>query len=80
MKKYSEIDVLSSAVALVSLDTRLGCLSGNLSPDSEPQQMIQMVKTLFASIETLDMKASPWRLISTPTWRLYVSTLDKFYV
>nr|AVL92863.1 CYP450 [Locusta migratoria] len=67
------------SISLVALDTRLGCLDGNLPPDSEPQRLIDAVQVMFDSIYRLEMRLSPWKLVSTPTWRRFVRALDYFY-
>ncbi|XP_049812226.1 probable cytochrome P450 301a1, mitochondrial [Schistocerca nitens] len=67
------------SISLVALDTRLGCLEGNLPPDSEPQRMIEAAHTVFDCMLKLDLQPSPWRYISTPNWRRMVKAQDYFY-
>ncbi|XP_047115160.1 probable cytochrome P450 301a1, mitochondrial [Schistocerca piceifrons] len=67
------------SISVVALDTRLGCLDGNLPPDSEPQQMIEAMHTLFDCMLKLDVRPSPWKYISTPAWRRLVKSQDYFY-
>ncbi|XP_049811771.1 probable cytochrome P450 12a5, mitochondrial [Schistocerca nitens] len=68
------------SVSLVALDSRLGCLEPNLPGDSEPQKMIDAVQVILDATFKLEFRLSPWKLISTPTWRRYVKALDFFYV
>ncbi|GLH07257.1 probable cytochrome P450 49a1 [Gryllus bimaculatus] len=67
------------SIALVALDTRLGCLAPNLAPDSEPQRMIDAVQVMFEGFYKLDLQPSLWRLVSTPMWRRLVHAFDYFY-
>lgn len=64
------------SIALIALDTRLGCLDGNLDPNSETQTLINAIHEMFYLVFQLDLKASPYRYISTPTWRKYVKTMS----
>ena len=57
------------AVAVVALNTRLGCLSPNLAEDSEAQQMIKAVETTFRTMAALELGSPLWRVVSTPTLR-----------
>ncbi|XP_046996455.1 probable cytochrome P450 301a1, mitochondrial [Schistocerca americana] len=68
------------SVSLVALDSRLGCLEPNLPADSEPQKMIDAVQFILDATFKLEFRLSPWKFISTPTWRRYVKALDFFYV
>jgi hypothetical protein len=56
-------------VAVVALNTRLGCLRPNLAEDSEAQQMIKAVETTFRSMAALELGSPLWRVVSTPTLR-----------
>ncbi|XP_049785635.1 probable cytochrome P450 301a1, mitochondrial isoform X2 [Schistocerca cancellata] len=67
------------SISLVALDTRLGCLDGNLPPDSEPQRIIEAAHTAFDCMLKLDVRPSPWKYISTPAWRRMVKAQDYFY-
>jgi hypothetical protein len=60
------------------LDTRLGCLDDTLSPDSEPQQIIDAAKYALRNVATLELKAPYWRYIPTPLWTKYVNNMDFF--
>ncbi|KAF4526692.1 hypothetical protein B566_EDAN010122 [Ephemera danica] len=66
------------SIALVALDTRLGCLEPNLAPDSDPQRMIHAAIAIFQCAFDLDMKIPIWKLLSTPTWRNFVKQCDAF--
>uniref|UniRef100_A0A1A9WNV8 Cytochrome P450 n=1 Tax=Glossina brevipalpis TaxID=37001 RepID=A0A1A9WNV8_9MUSC len=65
-------------IGRVALDTRLGCLSSNLSPDSEPQQIIDAAKFALRNVATLELKAPYWRYFPTPTWTKYVKNMNYF--
>jgi hypothetical protein len=65
-------------IGLVALDTRLGCLDGTLTPDSEPQQIIDAAKYALRNVATLELKAPYWRYIPTPLWTRYVNNMDFF--
>lgn len=67
-----------AAIALVALDTRLGCLDATLSHDSDPQKMIEAVDTIFATSFELDMKMPLWKLINTPTLKKFVKHSNIF--
>nr|UPO37781.1 cytochrome P450 301a1 [Liriomyza trifolii] len=65
-------------IGRVALDTRLGCLQPNLSPDSEPQQIINAAKYALRNVATLELKAPYWRYFPTPLWTQYVKNMDFF--
>ncbi|XP_065086371.1 probable cytochrome P450 301a1, mitochondrial [Ochlerotatus camptorhynchus] len=65
-------------IGLVALDTRLGCLEPNLSPNSEPQQIINAAKYALRNVATLELKAPYWRYFPTPLWTKYVNNMDYF--
>ncbi|XP_034236857.1 cytochrome P450 CYP12A2-like isoform X2 [Thrips palmi] len=61
------------SITLVALDARLGLLK---QPDPEASQMIKAVRCMFDSMYELDVLPSPWKLISTPAYRRFVSSID----
>ncbi|XP_050327103.1 probable cytochrome P450 301a1, mitochondrial [Bactrocera neohumeralis] len=65
-------------IGRVALDTRLGCLETNLSPDSEPQQIIDAAKYALRNVATLELKAPYWRYFPTPLWTHYVKNMNFF--
>ncbi|XP_055381760.1 probable cytochrome P450 301a1, mitochondrial [Condylostylus longicornis] len=65
-------------IGRVALDTRLGCLKPNLSPDSEPQQIINAAKYALRNVATLELKAPYWRYFPTPLWTKYVNNMNFF--
>ncbi|KAL7293767.1 hypothetical protein TKK_0012830 [Trichogramma kaykai] len=69
-------------IGRVALDVRLGCLqqgeAGQLSPDSEPQKIIDAAKYALRNVATLELKAPYWRYIPTPLWTRYVRNMDYF--
>ncbi|KAF4519781.1 hypothetical protein B566_EDAN009031 [Ephemera danica] len=70
--------VVIAAIALIALDTRLGCLQVKLDPDSEPQRMINAVHMVFRCLHKLEIGTGLWLYVSTPTWRKFVKTMDFF--
>jgi len=58
--------VLCTAVAVVGLNTRLGCLDPNLNPDSEAQKMINAANTSFTTSNKLEFGLPFWRFFKTP--------------
>ncbi|XP_065349179.1 probable cytochrome P450 301a1, mitochondrial isoform X2 [Cloeon dipterum] len=68
------------SIAVVALDTRLGCLDANLEADSEPQKMIDAVHTLLIVMHNLELggEAFVWRHFPTPSWRKFIKTMDFF--
>jgi hypothetical protein len=65
-------------IGLVALDTRLGCLDGDLDPKSEPQQIINAAQFALRNIAMLELKAPWWRWFPTPLWTRYVKNMDYF--
>ncbi|KAL6426027.1 hypothetical protein ACFW04_008960 [Cataglyphis niger] len=65
-------------IGRVALDVRLGCLSEALSPDSEPQKIIDAAKFALRNVATLELKAPYWRYIPTPLWSRYVRNMNYF--
>ncbi|XP_065349171.1 probable cytochrome P450 301a1, mitochondrial isoform X1 [Cloeon dipterum] len=68
------------SIAVVALDTRLGCLDEELDPNSEPQRLITAVHTLLSVMHNLEIggEAFLWRLIPTPSWKKFVKVMDFF--
>ncbi|KAF4532106.1 hypothetical protein B566_EDAN006200 [Ephemera danica] len=65
------------SIALVALDTRLGCLAPNLAPDSEPQIMINCVHDALACMQKLDMGGSMfYKTLPSPTFKRFVTCMD----
>lgn len=71
-------NLLFLGIGRVALDTRLGCLSSNLPPDSEPQQIIDAAKFALRNVATLELKAPYWRYFPTPMWTRYVKNMNYF--
>ncbi|XP_054718545.1 probable cytochrome P450 301a1, mitochondrial [Uloborus diversus] len=65
------------SVALVGLDTRLGCLERNLAPDSDAMKMIRSVQAQFDLMGKLEM-VPLYKYFSTPNWRRYTKASDIF--
>ncbi|GFT88830.1 probable cytochrome P450 49a1 [Nephila pilipes] len=69
------------SVSLVGLDTRLGCLKSDLSPDSDALQMIQSVLTQFECMNKLEAFSGNiqfWKYFTTPTWRKFTKASDVY--
>nr|QST15059.1 CYP362A6 protein [Diaphanosoma celebensis] len=66
------------SVAVVALNTRLGCLSPTLAPDSEAQKMITAVNTSFLDITKLEVGFPLWRIMTTPSLRRLFKAQDFF--
>lgn len=70
-----------TAVALVGLDTRLGCFAEDSSKDSDGQKMIDSVQTQFACMNKLEGFAGNlpfWKFFPTPTWKKFAKAGDTF--
>ncbi|GFU14824.1 cytochrome P450 CYP12A2 [Nephila pilipes] len=69
------------SVSLVGLDTRLGCLKSDLSPDSDAMQMIQSVLSQFECMNKLEVFSGNiqfWKYFTTPTWRKFTKASDVY--
>ncbi|XP_034241701.1 probable cytochrome P450 301a1, mitochondrial isoform X2 [Thrips palmi] len=73
MKKWA-----GESITYVALDTRLGLLEDNLDPQSETGRIIGLVQDVFESMAKLEFGLSPWKLVSTPTWRKLKFAMDVF--
>ncbi|XP_065345992.1 uncharacterized protein LOC135943381 [Cloeon dipterum] len=60
------------SIALIALDTRLGCLEPNLAKGSEAQRMIDAVVAGFDLMFDLEFKIPFWKFMNTPTWKKFV--------
>lgn len=65
-------------IGRVALDVRLGCLSPDLSPDSEAQKIIECARYALRNIAILELKAPFWRYIPSSLWTRYVKNMDYF--
>ncbi|XP_050552001.1 probable cytochrome P450 301a1, mitochondrial [Spodoptera frugiperda] len=65
-------------IGRVALDTRLGCLSSDLTSDSETQRIIDAAKFALRNVAVLELKAPYWRYIPTPLWTKYVNNMNFF--
>ena len=70
--------VLCIAVAVVGLNTRLGCLDPNLNPDSEAQKMINAANTSFTTSNKLEFGLPFWRFFKTPMLKQLYEAQDFF--
>ncbi len=69
---------LCEAITFVALDSRLGMLEDNIDPDSDAGRLVELVKDTFDAMAKLEFGLSPWRHISTPTWRKLKNSMDTF--
>lgn len=67
-----------TAIAVVALDTRLGCLADDLPVDSEQQKLIRAANNIIDDMYHLDYRPSLWKYVSTPRWRQFVKNMDHF--
>ena len=67
-----------AAVAVVALNTRLGCLKAELPADSDAQKMIQAANTSFAAVRKLEFALPFWKLFQTPLRRSLFDAQDFF--
>nr|XP_033343106.1 probable cytochrome P450 301a1, mitochondrial [Megalopta genalis] len=65
-------------IGRVALDVRLGCLGGTLTPDSEPQKIIDAAKFALRNVAVLELKAPFWRYLPSRLWTKYVRNMDYF--
>lgn len=75
------IIIFSSSVkgiGRVALDVRLGCLDPNLSPNSEPQKIIDAAKYALRNVAILELKFPFWRYFPTTIWTNYVNNMNYF--
>ena len=66
------------AVAVVGLNTRLGCLDSNLAKDSEAQKMINAVQTTFSCMNQMEFKLPTWKYFMTKDLRKLFDAQDFF--
>lgn len=67
-----------SAVARVSLDTRLGCLDPHAVNDSESQKIIESINTFFWNVAEVELKMPIWRVYQNKAFRKYIGALEDF--
>jgi len=70
--------IIYAGIGRVALDVRLGCLGDTLSPNSEPQKIIDAAKFALRNVAALELKAPYWRYIPTPLWSRYVRNMNYF--
>lgn len=71
----------STAVAVVGMDTRLGCLERNLTADSDGAKMIKSVQTQFDCMNRLEPFGGNfpfWKYFPSPTFKKYAKEADIF--
>ncbi|KAF2885238.1 hypothetical protein ILUMI_20930 [Ignelater luminosus] len=65
-------------IGRVALDVRLGCLHPHLSPNSEPQKIIDAAKYALRNVAILELKFPFWRYFPTTIWTKYVNNMNYF--
>lgn len=65
------------SVGVIALDSRLGILDPNLSPDSDAQQFIDDVNQFFTLLYKIDVIPNLSLFISTPLWRKHMNVMDR---
>lgn len=71
-----KIRFLFLAIGRVSLDTRLGCITGDGNPESK--RIIEAINTFFWSIAEVELRMPVWRVYKTKAYRNYIAALDSF--
>lgn len=66
------------SITYVALDTRLGMLDEDFGPDSEAGRILGHVQKAFGSMSKLEFGMSPWKYVSTPTWRTFRDSMNAF--
>ena len=69
MKKTFVIFFYISGVYTLCMEERLGCLKGQLEPDSDASTIITSVKLLFEAFQELYYGLPLWKLIETPAYK-----------
>lgn len=64
------------AIGRVSLDTRLGCVTGQGNPESK--RIIDAINTFFWSVAEVELRMPVWRIFKTPAYKKYIAALDTF--
>ena len=69
---------LHAAISYVALDTRLGLLGKDLDPASDAVVLTNIIWGLFDNLYDLDIKPSPWKWVSTPAYRKFIGSMNRF--
>lgn len=76
-KKNNELKpIFCLAVAIVALDTRLGCLEETCSRDAE--KLIESINTFFWNVAEVELKMPVWRIYQNKAFKKYIGALDNF--
>ncbi|XP_077292892.1 cytochrome P450 CYP12A2-like [Arctopsyche grandis] len=65
------------SIAYLALNTKLGCLQGELSEDSTPAKMIKISEEIFIYGGKLDVEPSAWKYYATPTYKRAMKVYDE---
>lgn len=64
------------SVGMLTMDTRFGCLSPNIDPNSEAQKFINDVANAFDLMYEIEILPSLSKYMWTPKWKRYISAFD----
>lgn len=67
---------LPAAIGRVSLDTRLGCVTGPGNPESK--RIIDAINTFFWTVAEVELRMPVWRFYKTSAYKKYIGALDSF--
>lgn len=67
-----------SAVGLVALNRRLGCLEPDLRENSEPMKLIRLVNELFQNLNDTEIGLHFWTLYPTPSYKKLKKNHEEF--
>ncbi|KAG6443747.1 cytochrome P450 CYP12A2 [Manduca sexta] len=67
------------SIALVALGTRLGCLQDSIPADHPAKKMMDSTKVIFEMSYKLEILPSPWRYISTPSYKKITNAYDSHW-
>lgn len=68
----------SSALGLVALSCRLGCLDPNISSDSEQMRLIKLGREMFKALEGTEMNLHLWKYFPTKSYKTLKRTHQEF--
>lgn len=65
-----------TAIGQVSLDTRLGCVTGDVN--TETKRIIEAINTFFWTVAEVELRMPIWRIYKTKAYKRYIEALDTF--
>ncbi|KAG7158381.1 probable cytochrome P450 49a1 [Homarus americanus] len=66
------------SVGIVALNRRLGCLDPNITEESEPIKLINLVNEIFIDINHLEFNLHIWEVFPTPTYKKLKNNHEEF--